>query len=523
MKGFVCNAGSGDDCDPDEVCSGVAREACPVDTVTTAGTVCRTGSGDQCDPDEKCTGTADAACPTDVVTPPGTVCNPGSGDMCDPEEKCSGVAKAACPADVFAPSTTVCRASGTGDAVCDPPEKCPGTPDATCPADARLADGAPCGDPKRNACTEPDTCKGGTCAKNDLSCAFVTNSELCSFDEKPAQGTCDLGGKACVVNDASDACVQSNGVCEQSKQFRLVFTPDTTNGLAFQMTSSNPGQYFYNFIETGAPNSVAEVTIDVPYPFVTAGAVPVHVYDSALTQHQNGCFLPPAETLATDSTLITLADYVAGTQNDHIKCDRICGPNGFGKCSLRLSVPIPGSGESYVNLHLDYGLKGPSTNANPCNDGLADRYDPANLNPVFGGWDALQDTSGNNGPLALRNGVSYNFSHTDGKVSFADFVQNFNDFQKVPGVLGRVFRSDTNLGVQGVQITLRNAATGVQVGSNLSNHDGNYVILFDHTGRPANYLVAAPSKGIELQVRLTAHQSTTVNFDLFTGKATEVP
>ena len=124
--------------------------------------------------------------------------------------------------------------------------------------------------------------------------------------------------------------------------------------------------------------------------------------------------------------------------------------------------------------------------------------------------------------LALRNGVSYNFSHTDGKVSFSDFVQNFNDFTKVPGVLGRVFRSDTNMGVQGVRVTLRNAA-GTLVGSNLSNHDGAYVLLFDHTGKPANYVVAAPDQGLQLQVRLSAHQSTTVNFDLFTGTATEVP
>ena len=159
-----------------------------------------------------------------------------------------------------------------------------------------------------------------------------------------------------------------------------------------------------------------------------------------------------------------------------------------------------------MNMHLDYGLKGTATNANPCNDGLPDRYDPANLDPIFGGWDALQDTSSNNGPLALANGVFYSFAHTDGKVAFSDFVQNFNDFTKIPGVLGRVYRSDTNQGVQGVRVTLRNAA-GALVGSNLSNHDGNYTLLFDHTGKPANYVVATPDLGLQLQVRLTAHQS----------------
>ena len=92
----------------------------------------------------------------------------------------------------------------------------------------------------------------------------MTNSELCSFDEKPAQGRCDVGGASCVMDDPADPCVLSNGVCQTSKQFRLVFTPDSTTGLSFKITGSNPGQYFYNFIEMGTPNSVAQVTLEYP-------------------------------------------------------------------------------------------------------------------------------------------------------------------------------------------------------------------------------------------------------------------
>ena len=50
------------------------------------------------------------------------------------------------------------------------------------------------------------------------------------------------------------------------------------------------------------------------------------MYDSALTRNENGCFLPPSETLADDHSAITLADYIAGTHNDRLACDRICGP-----------------------------------------------------------------------------------------------------------------------------------------------------------------------------------------------------
>ena len=128
----VCNAGSGDLCDPDEFCSGLSP-FCPADTVASAATVCNAGSGDLCDPSEFCTGIADLACPADSVASFGTVCNAGSGDLCDPDEFCTGVADLACPADVVASTSTVCNA-GSGD-LCDPDELCTGVADVACPAD----------------------------------------------------------------------------------------------------------------------------------------------------------------------------------------------------------------------------------------------------------------------------------------------------------------------------------------------------------------------------------------------------
>jgi MYXO-CTERM domain-containing protein len=56
--------------------------------VEAAGTVCRAGSGDGCDPEEICSGNVGEACPTDVVEPDGTTCNDGvcMSGMCGPEE-----------------------------------------------------------------------------------------------------------------------------------------------------------------------------------------------------------------------------------------------------------------------------------------------------------------------------------------------------------------------------------------------------------------------------------------------------
>jgi cysteine-rich repeat protein len=133
----VCNPGSGDICDPDESCTGVAGEACPEDRVAPATTVCNPGSGDICDPDESCTGVAGEACtPTDTIAPATTICRTGSGDICDPDESCTGVANEACPDDVVQPVTTICR-QGTNE-VCDPDESCTGEPGATCPDDVVL-------------------------------------------------------------------------------------------------------------------------------------------------------------------------------------------------------------------------------------------------------------------------------------------------------------------------------------------------------------------------------------------------
>ncbi|NIV17425.1 MAG: hypothetical protein GWN47_03215, partial [Woeseiaceae bacterium] len=140
----VCNPGSGDSCDPDELCTGVAGAACPADSFEPATTVCNAGSGDLCDPDEYCSGNPDVACApgsTNLLAQ-GTVCNPGSGDICDPEEVCSGIEGEACPADSFEPSTTVCRV-GSGDS-CDPSEFCSGNPDEACPANFVTPSGTEC-------------------------------------------------------------------------------------------------------------------------------------------------------------------------------------------------------------------------------------------------------------------------------------------------------------------------------------------------------------------------------------------
>jgi hypothetical protein len=216
----VCNPGSGDQCDPDELCTGVADQACPADVVAPATTVCNPGSGDQCDPDELCTGTAGQACPTDTVAPATTVCNPGSGDQCDPDELCTGVADQACPADVIAPATTVCN-PGSGDQ-CDPDELCTGVADQACPADTVASAGTTCR-AAGGVCDAVESCTGaadaacpadakkgpettcrGTAGECDLAEVCDGASNDCPGDLfKPAATSCFDEGVACTVDQCN--------------------------------------------------------------------------------------------------------------------------------------------------------------------------------------------------------------------------------------------------------------------------------------------------------------------------------
>jgi hypothetical protein len=129
-NGSVCRPGSGDQCDPDEVCAG---GVCPGDQFDNGSTVCRAGSGDQCDPSEQCPGSAGLGCPTDVVLAMGAECRTAADD-CDAAENCTGMVGATCPADVVAAQGNVGSPTSCSPYVCDGdnvacPSTCIGTMD----------------------------------------------------------------------------------------------------------------------------------------------------------------------------------------------------------------------------------------------------------------------------------------------------------------------------------------------------------------------------------------------------------
>src|SRR5439155_9998255 len=220
-----------------------------------------------------------------------------------------------------------------------------------------------------------------TITNDDYPLALVTDSSLCTFDV-------------------------DNGT--PGRQFRLLFTPDVNNPSGYKLNASNPGQTYYNvFYPTGST-----VNITLPYPYVTHGAVPIHVYDGVTIQTVNGqrCLIPGNE-LANNSTQVTLANY---------------NPQAFGS-TYTITVPAG----AYVNIHLDYGLKGTTG------------YKPGSQNSAI------------SQAITIPNLQSYTFSDSG---SGSGTVQSENAFKKDPGIAGLVQSSITGNPVPGATVQIYDPA-----------------------------------------------------------------
>jgi hypothetical protein len=487
-------------CDTQDYCLGTASTC--VDKYQPSTTVCRASTG-QCDVAESCTGSS-GACPTDAFKSSTASCTGTSnGGVCDGADHCLGGADTC--VDVFKPSTTVCR--GTNGNVCDVAENCTGSSGA-CPTDTFAPTTQTCGDGVTdvNACSDRDTCDGsGTCLPNNKACSYLTNSELCTFDYDSK-----LAGR----------------------QFNVIFTPDVQIWPGYKQNSTNPGQFYYNAIVIGPPGP-GSVTMSVPWPFITQGANPVHVYDAnAVTIDNNYCFRDkgqlPLNGLAYPAT-ITYADWASGAAKGgsgggggtySVQCGSPGAilANGLSyDCDVTVNFTIPTSGKAYVNIHLDYGTKGGGTDFNP-KDAIADRYD-VGTNTCVGDatyYDARQNDSNAvpAGLVALATCTNYPFSHT-GSGTGSDSVQNVNSFKKITGVFGQAINSSDGGAWPNVQATLKDGTGKTVLATGVTDKDGFYALNYKHTGKATNFIVVLGNK--QTVVTLKANGWAEVDYDPITG------
>ncbi|HUV62846.1 MAG TPA: carboxypeptidase-like regulatory domain-containing protein, partial [Sedimentisphaerales bacterium] len=192
---------------------------------------------------------------------------------------------------------------------------------------------------------------------------------------------------------------------------------------------------FYNIFYVGTPGETANLTIDVPYPFVTQGAMPVHVY--ANVSFDGDCFVPADQ----------IAVFAAQLDNDP---------------DYDLAVTIPDTGLVYVRMHLDYGLK---KDVGYTRDGSNNAEKPI-------GTDVIVD---------LDNYVFV----VGGGMDDAVTIQNENAFKKNPGFGGMVV-DGSDQPIEGASVTI----TGPGVNATVStDEDGFYFFYYKHKGKEATFTV----------------------------------
>jgi hypothetical protein len=477
-KATACTGSSqGGLCDDNTLdhCSGTANTC--VDVYKSSSTVCRESAG-QCDVAEQCTGTS-GACPGDSFAPEATACTGSSqGGLCDGADHCSGTANTCL--DVYKSSSTVCRADA---GQCDIEEKCTGTSGA-CPVEAFEPITTTCiGVLNGGACDGTDKCLGtaNTCVDKfkgiETTCrpsidADCDPAEVCSG----TVSTCPTdiqqpNGWGCPTGDCVSGICQDipeepwwsdSSLCTlQNDQFNLIFTPDMQNWPASKLIASNPGQFYYNTLIDDSFNG-DPLTITLPYPFITQGAVPAHVYTYVKSKSSNGgfCYVPGTEK-ANFKTVLTISQY----------------PGGYGtKTTYVLNgVPTLQPGMTYyINVHLDYGLKGTSGYANDGNN------------------NALK--SGATTPtILIPNLKSYTISDSFWGSTITDGITNNNIFKKNPGFGAEVTHEGNPIKGAVVKVYAGTGTTGSLIGTMTTDEDGFAMLAYKYTGKVTSFTLKLQS------------------------------
>ena len=263
-----------------------------------------------------------------------------------------------------------------------------------------------------------------------------------------------------IVTD-SNLCPFDTDSVRDGWQFRLLFTQDPASPATYKLTASNPGQFYFHAFVNGGVGVPVTLTMTIPYPFVTQGANPAHVYDGF--DLEDSCFRPLGDvssgfSIGPNGGRILLTDY-ADTDGDGSLWDE----------TVDVTIESLGSDTPaivYANLHLDYGLKKTTGYGKNLNDDAVDQ--------ITGG-------------VKIMNFQGYTFSYSfDGLEDFQT-VESTNAFKKNPGFGGRVltqdFWGDYCDPVEGAEVRVYRVSGEIHIGTTTTNEDGFYFISYKHTGK----------------------------------------
>jgi hypothetical protein len=317
--------------------------------------------------------------------------------------------------------------------------------------------------PKSFTYSKTFTVPAAGCESHPNTATFTTNTTGATGSASQTVRACRTG----VLTD-SQLCTFDVDSGKTGSQMRLIYTPDQASPAYWKLNASNPGQFYYNVIYAGS--GPGQVTIRLPYPWVTQGAVPIHVYSNVTSTTANGqtCLTPGTE-ITNSSSQVTLSSYSSQT---------------FGSTTT-VTVNVPGSlpnGLAYINIHLDYGLKGTA------------------------GWsNTNNNATGSVGNPDILDLQSYAFSDSIGGSAS---VQNENVFKRDPGIGGLVLKSD-GTPVPNVKVVVTGDGKTATV---YTDADGWYSYQYKYTGKATTFTVALPAYGKSQSVTMKSNNFLVVSF-----------
>jgi hypothetical protein len=310
---------------------------------------------------------------------------------------------------------------------------------------------------------------------DDFIISAVTDSSLCTFDV-----------------DASTPL---------TSEFRLNFTMDPQNPGKWLLNSTNPGQFYYNVFNYGAEGDPVTLEILVPFPFLTQGSNPIQVHSNFLILEEDGgiCF-EPQDDVTSAFTIETSALTPVSPSGAQIVTfeDYGLAPNLGSLATVTVTGEMPGTGQLYVTIHLDYGFKKTSGWMKDAGDDSADK-DSDPLTPP-------------NPEISIEDGQPYTFA-VSGDVSDSQVVESINRFKRDPGFAG-VVSLITPYGEEplaGVRVQVYGPSNNL-IGTVVTDADGVYLLVYKHTGKAAYYTVKLPDYGKQVKVLVKSNGWAIVNF-----------
>jgi hypothetical protein len=401
---------------------------------------------------------------------------------------------------------------GDNPVVCAPPDLCHGAGACNPGSGVCSYPGITCDD--KNDCTADSCDPAKGCVYKPLA-NNCDDGNPCTVDTcNPAGGCIHTGSdgpdNSCGKVTDSSLCALPTGLCGTSSsapQFRLLELQDPTFSAIkgstilndFIINASNPGQIYFNVFHAGAPGAAVDLTIDVPFPFVTQGAHPIQVFGSA--RSSGGCLVPGSSltgfTITTDGGNLSPASYPVILRSDYTV------PNLGSETRVHVTGTVPATGLVYVTIHLDYGLKKVSGWQQASNGTTAQGPD-TNL-------DGTPDGLGG-GPIYIASPQPYEFGFNGGGSTHAFTPSSCNKFKKNPGVNGNTLAAVTGSPVPSVRVQLF-GPTGALVMTTTSDLDGFYMFTYKHKGKTANYTVKLPDLGKQKTVTLKANGYARADFE----------